>query len=100
MATIRRNSLKAIRAMLESAALITRYYDDGQDSSSSRATVEQVMALAPRFSSVTQNGPTESGHVTICQSHFFSVYPTMGAARRCLTRQAFAKYFGEQKVAA
>lgn len=99
--TIRRNSLKAIRKMLDSAVLITRYSDDGMDCSSDRVTADQVMANAERFRSVTQSIDGNcSSHVTIHSNHFFSVYPTLAAARRCLTADAFRKYFPTEAVAA
>lgn len=86
--TIRRNNLKAIRAMLESAVLITVYRDDGMDVTSDRVTAEQVMALAPRFSSVN------TSHVTIYAGHFYTIYHTVEDAKRRLTDRAFEEYFG------
>lgn len=95
MATIRKDSLKRIRAMLESAALITRYYDDGcSDTENERISADQLMALADSFRSVT----TE--HVTIHSNHFYSIYYSIEDARRRLTARAFAKYFGSEQVAA
>jgi hypothetical protein len=89
MSTIRKNSLTKIRAMLEAAALITRYHDDGMEVRSERATVDQVMSMSDRFSSVT----TE--HVTIYSCFFFTIYHSREDAKRRLTARAFDEYFGE-----
>lgn len=96
MPTIRRNNLKAVRALLESAALVTEYsYDDmDTETSKGRASVEQIMALAPRWRSVT----TE--HITMHGNWFFTVYQTVEDARRRLTTKAFERYFGAEQVAA
>lgn len=86
--TIRKNNLKAIRLMLESAALISEYRYDDMDSSSNRAvTVDQVMALASSFRSV------DTQHVTIHQNYFFTVYPTVEDAKRRMTDVAFRRNF-------
>jgi hypothetical protein len=86
--TIRKNNLKAIRKMLESAALISEYRYDDMDGGSNRAvTVDEVMALAARFDRVN----TE--HVVMHQNWFFTVYPTIEDAKRRMTDIAFARHF-------
>lgn len=97
--TIRRNSIAKIRALLEQAVLIRRYYDDGQDCQTDRATAEQILALAERFRRVTLS---DDGllQIEIHMNHFYSIYLSHAAARRNLTAQAIAKYFPDQAVAA
>ena len=66
--TIRKNNLKAIRQMLESAALITEYrYDDMTSSTNRRVNPDEVMAKAAQFGSVN------TCHVTIHQN--YHAYP-------------------------
>ncbi len=86
--TIRKNNLKAIRAMLESAALISEYrYDDMTGSTNRAVSVEQVMARAADFSGV------RGDHITIHQNFFYTIYPTVADAKSRMTEVAFAKHF-------
>jgi hypothetical protein len=94
MTTIRKNNLKAIRALLESAALISEYRYDDMDGSNNRAvTADEVMARAADFHSVNTQ------HVTIHQNFFFTVYPTVADAKRRMTDVAFARHFPQAMAA-
>lgn len=92
MNTIRKNNVKAIRAILDGAALVKSYQDDGQDATSARIAVDAVMALAPRFKKVYADN-----HGTLVISlggtYTITAYPSIAVAKHCLVPQAFDKYF-------
>lgn len=95
--TLRRNALKPIRAMLEAAALVRFNNDDGQDCTTGRMTVAEVMALAPRFKRVSVDTDTAGNFqaisISLGGSYHISAYASREVAQRLLTAQAFAKYF-------
>ena len=98
MNTIRKNNLKAIRALLDKAALVKSFSDDGQDSTSGKITADAAMALAPRFKRVyTDNHGTLL--ISLGGTFTITAYPSIAVAKHCLVPQAFAKYFGTQDVA-
>lgn len=97
MNTIRKNNLKAIRAILDKAALIKSFSDDGQDSTSGKITAADAMQLAPRFKRVhTDNHGTLV--ISLGGSYTITAYPSIAVAKHCLVPQAFAKYFGGDHV--
>lgn len=96
--TIRKNSTKRIRQILDSAALITCYrYDDMTSSVNSVVTADDVMAAGARFEfdRVYQD---DEGNLTagIHQNWFFNAYASVESARRRLTPKAFEQYFGQR----
>lgn len=91
--TIRRNSLAKIRAILTKAVLLKGHvYDDMTGGESARVTVDQIMAKADSFDRVYTD---EVGrlHIHLCGSNYFDAYPSIEAAKKSLTPEAFAKYF-------
>jgi len=93
--TIRKNSLKQIRAILDKAVLITRISrscdDDGQ-STNQIVTAERVMESAKAFERV-YTGPHDVLTVVVAGGHHYSAFPSIEAARKCLVPEAFARYF-------
>lgn len=97
--TIRKNSLTKIRAILRMAVLIKGHvYDDMTGGESATVTIDQVMAKADRFDRVYTD---EVGrlHIHLCGSDYFDAYPSVEAARKSLTADAFAKYFPAEGAA-
>ncbi|MDQ1817804.1 hypothetical protein RBA41_31335 [Massilia sp. CCM 9210] len=99
--TVRRNSLKIIRAMLSKCELITclKYDDHDTNTDKGGVSVDAVMAAGDSlgfdrvYKSVDESGELKRIVVSISRHHSYTGYATKADAKELLTSEAFAKYF-------
>lgn len=105
--TIRRNSIKVIRATLAQCVLVTCYKYDDMDTNTDKGgvSVDDVIAAGERngFDSVYKEIDASGELVKIVAgihgNHFYTGYRTIDDAKRLLTNTAFAKYFPVEAAA-
>ena len=96
MATIRKNSLKRIAALLNAAVLIRQHHDDGYSARQGKpntVTAAELLALAKDYGSVNTDS-RGTLHISIHSNWFFSAYASWDAVRYALTPEAYEKYRG------
>lgn len=105
--TIRRNSIKAIRAALAQCVLVTCYKYDDMDTNTDKGgvSVDDVIAAGESsgfdrvYKEVDASGELVKIVAGIHSNHFYTGYRTVEDVKRLLTDSAFAKYFPAEAAA-